>query len=401
MSVSTEVGSHRSHETDAPIGVAILGSTGSIGTQALDVIRAHPGKFEIISLAAGANGKLLQEQVAEFRPRLVVAHPDALAAQEHATAIDFATGEAGLVEAATHPQVDVVLVATSGHAAITPTIRAIEAGKTIALANKESIVCAGELIIPLARAVGVEIRPVDSEHSAIWQCLTSTSTSSIARLVLTASGGPFREASIKELENVSIAQALDHPTWQMGGKITIDSATMMNKGLELIEAHWLFGVPYEDIDVLVHPESIIHSLVEFDDGSQLAQLSLPDMRLPIQYALTYPEHWPGPMERLDLAKVANLSFFAVDHQRFPAVSLARQAGQQGQSYPTVLSSADEIAVAAFLEGALRFHDIVAIVEETLEKHDPVPISSTEHVAEADLWARAMARECVKRRRLRA
>ena len=384
-----------------PVGIAILGSTGSIGTQALDVVRAHPGRFRVVSLAAGHNGALLRRQVREFSPQIVVAHQQTLDSQPFDASITCHTGPQGLVEAATHPDVDIVIVATSGHAAILPTYRAIEAGKTIALANKEAIVCAGDFIVPLARERGVELRPVDSEHSAIWQCMNGARHSSVARLILTASGGPFRDATPAELASVTVEQALAHPTWQMGGKVTIDSATMMNKGLEIIEAHWLFDIPYAQIDVLIHPESIVHSLVEFQDGSQIAQLSLPDMRLPIQYALTYPDRVPGPMQRLDLASTGQLSFSPVSADTFPGLALARRAGELGRSYPAVLSAADEIAVAAFLAGRIRFLDIVAVVEATLEAHQPVTLETLEDLSAVDAWARNEARSQVRARNLRA
>ena len=273
------------------IGIAVLGSTGSVGTQALDVIAHHPERFRIVALAAGGNTELLNHQIAQFLPDLVACeHEISCTAINHSRVM---YGQDGLVAAATHAEADIVIVATSGHAAIIPTFKAITAGKTIALANKEVIVCAGALVMPHAAKHGVEVRPVDSEHSAIWQSLGRSSTREIDRLIVTASGGPFRSTPERELRNVTVADALAHPTWSMGGKITIDSATLMNKGLEVIEARWLFDIPFERIEVVVHPESIIHSLVEFVDGSQIAQLSLPDMRLPIQYALTYPEHAPA------------------------------------------------------------------------------------------------------------
>jgi 1-deoxy-D-xylulose-5-phosphate reductoisomerase len=376
---------------EGPVGVAVLGSTGSIGRQTLEVI-AHLGdRFRVIALAAGRNAGVLAEQVARYAPDLV-----AVEAAETAAALPAGTrvavGAEGLVAAATHPAADIVVVATSGHAAIGPTHRAIAAGKTIALANKETIVCAGELIVPFARARGVEIRPVDSEHSAIWQGLGRSPTREVARLIVTASGGPFRETPPERLATVTVAEALAHPTWAMGGKITVDSATLMNKGLEVIEAHWLFGVPFERIEVLIHPESVVHSLVEFADGSQIAQLSLPDMRLPIQYALTYPERAPSPCRRLSLAEVGALHFAAPDAGRFPALTLAREAGTAGGTYPTVLSAADEVAVAAFLAGRLRFVDIIEVVARVVDRHRPEGELSFEVIEAADTWARVVAAE---------
>ena len=375
-----------------PIGLAVLGSTGSIGTQTLDVVAGHPERFRVVALAAGGNLNLLAEQVARFAPDLVacadgadtscISHPEVV------------TGEDGLIAAATHPAAEIVVVATSGHAAIVPTYRAIAAGKTIALANKETIVCAGELIVPFAAARGVQIRPVDSEHCAIWQGLGGRPTAEVSRLILTASGGPFRDASPDELAGVTAAQALHHPTWAMGGKITIDSATLMNKGLEVIEARWLFGVPYARIEVLIHPESIVHSLVEFVDGGQIAQLSLPDMHLPIQYALSYPERLPSSCRRLSLAEVGGLHFAPPDEVRFPALRLARQAGETGGTYPTALSAADEVAVAAFLAGRLPFTGIAELVARVLDRHRPDGPLGFETIAAADRWARAEAERLV-------
>ena len=374
-------------EPDAPFGLAILGSTGSIGRQTLEIVAEHPDRFRVVSLAAGSNAQLLAEQAARFRPQMIaLERPD----PDVSFDLPAAVGVDGLTEAATHPDVDIVVTATSGHAAILPTARAIEAGKTIALANKETIVCAGELIVPLARKHGVEIRPVDSEHSAIWQSLGRSDGSDVERLILTASGGPFRQLTTAEMADVTPEQALAHPNWSMGGKITIDSATLMNKGLELIEAHWLFGIPYDRIDVVIHPESVIHSLVEFVDGSHVAQLGLPDMRLPIRYALTFPRHTRSSGRRLSLVETGALHFAEPDPQRFPALRLAREAGTAKQSYPTVLSAADEVAVEAFVQGRIRFTDIAAVVEHTLDKHKPISIRDFGAVEEADEWARRTA-----------
>jgi len=378
-----------------PIGVAILGSTGSVGRQALEVIAHHPDRFRVVALAAGSNTAMLAEQTARFVPDLVSLQNEE-ADQPDSHTPNAARGSAGLIDVATHSAADIVVVATSGHAAIVPTHHAIAAGKTIALANKETIVCAGELIIPFARERGVEIRPVDSEHSAIWQSLGRSAHSEISRLILTASGGPFRETGLREMTEVTLEQALAHPTWAMGGKITIDSATLMNKGLEVIEAHWLFDVGYDQIDVVIHPESIVHSLVEFLDGSQVAQLSLPDMRLPIQYALTYPRHADSPCHKLSLTHIGALHFAAPDELRFPALSLARQAGRAGGTYPTVLSAADEIAVEAFIAKRIRFTDIMEIVERVLDRHRGEHDLSFESIAAADHWARPIAAQEVVR-----
>ncbi len=375
---------------NGPVGIAVLGSTGSVGTQTLDVIAHHPDRFRVVALAAGENTSLLNDQIARFQPDLVACETES-ACQEirHPRVL---IGHDGLVAAATHHDASIVVVATSGHAAILPTFYAISAGKTIALANKETIVCAGELVVPHAVARGVEIRPVDSEHSALWQSLGRTPIAEVSRLILTASGGPFRDTPASEMATVTCAQALAHPTWAMGGKITIDSATLMNKGLEVIEARWLFGVPYDRIDVVVHPESIIHSLVEFIDGSQIAQLGWPDMRLPIQYALTYPARVPGPNRRLSLADVGSLTFSSPDVSRFPALALCRDVGRAGQTYPTVLSAADDVAVHAFLAGKLRFPQIVEIAQRVIDGHRPSGPLSFDSIAEADMWARQTATE---------
>jgi 1-deoxy-D-xylulose-5-phosphate reductoisomerase len=378
-----------------PIGVAVLGSTGSIGRQTLDVISRLPERFRVVALAAGTNHELLATQVRLFRPDVIACDDFDVAAGDF-DEIACLSGRDGLIAAATHPDAEIVVVATSGHAAIVPTYRAVEAGKTIALANKETIVCAGEIIMPLAARSGAEIRPIDSEHSAIWQALGAPRRADVARLILTASGGPFRATPKARLATVTAAEALAHPTWRMGDKITIDSATLMNKGLEVIEAHWLFSVPYERIEVLVHPESIIHSIVEFADGSQVAQLSLPDMRLPIQYALTYPEHTAGPCRRLDLADVGALHFERPDLDRFPALRLARRAGELGMTYPTVLSAADEVAVEAFQAGKIGFPDVAGIIERVLDAHSASALTEVDDVFAADAWARAAATALVAR-----
>uniref|UniRef100_A0A831TA81 1-deoxy-D-xylulose 5-phosphate reductoisomerase n=1 Tax=Thermorudis peleae TaxID=1382356 RepID=A0A831TA81_9BACT len=378
--------------------LAVLGSTGSIGRQTLEVVDAYPDHFDVVALAAGQNIALLQQQIDRYRPQLVsVARDEDRALVQARTVL---TGEDGLIAAATAPEVDLVVVATSGHQAIRPTLAAIAVGKTIALANKETVVCAGELIVAEARRRGVQIRPIDSEHSGIWQCLSVPHRrEELARVTLTASGGPFRDTPLSRLEQVTAAEALAHPVWKMGSKITVDSATLMNKGLEVIEAHWLFDLPFEQIDVLIHPQSIVHALVTFRDGSVLAQLACPDMRLPIQYALVYPERLPAACQPLDLGAVSRLEFAPPDLERFPALQLAREAGQAGSTYPTVLSSADEVAVAAFLRGELRFTDIARVVRDVLERHQaPGGPLTLEHIAEADAWARAEARRRIQQAR---
>lgn len=370
--------------------LAILGSTGSIGRQTLAVVDHLPDRFEVVALAAGHNAELLQEQVDRYRPRLVSVadgcDPRTIQAPE------VLSGAEGLEAVATMPEADIVVVATSGHSAIRPTLEAIRRGKTIALANKEAIVCAGEILVGEARRRGVEIRPVDSEHSAVWQCLSVRhQESEVDRVTLTASGGPFRDTPAAELATVTVEQAMAHPTWRMGSKVTVDSATLMNKGLEVIEAHWLFDLPYERIDTVIHPQSIVHALVSFADGSVVAHLAVPDMRLPIQYALTYPERPPAPHLRLDIAALGRLEFSPPDPERFPALELARAAGEAGSTYPTVLSSADEVAVAAFIAGRLGFTGIVDVVRAVLDRHQPAPGPLTlEAIAEADAWARREA-----------
>jgi 1-deoxy-D-xylulose-5-phosphate reductoisomerase len=381
---------------DPPLSVAVLGSTGSVGTQVLDVLRSFPDRFRVTALTAGANIELLAAQAREFHPELIVANDDSMRSAELPGGTRSETGVAGLIEAATLPDVDIVVTATSGHAAIVPTARAIEAGKTIALANKETIVCAAEIIMPLARQHNVAIHPVDSEHSAIWQAMGGSDPNHVSRLILTASGGPFRTYSMAQMDSITVEMALNHPTWSMGGKITIDSATLMNKGLEVIEAHWLFGVPYERIDVLVHPESIIHSIVEFDDYSQLAQLGLPDMRLPIQYALTYPDHAPGPCKRLSLADIGALHFAQPDEDRFPCLRLAREAGSKRGPYPAILSTADEIAVQAFMTGSLSFSGIARTVDHALASYSGPESVTLESLAEIDAWTRTTALESIAR-----
>jgi 1-deoxy-D-xylulose-5-phosphate reductoisomerase len=384
-------------DRDSRVGVAILGSTGSIGRQTLKVIDEHADRFRVVALAARVASERFLGQVARYRPEITAVFESTPALKNDVGAVML--GGDGLIAASTHPSADIVVVASSGHAAIVPTIRALEFGKTIALANKETLVCAGEIIASLAAASGNFIRPIDSEHSAIWQALDGSPIEQIDRIILTASGGPFRTAPATELARMTAAEALAHPTWSMGKKITVDSATLMNKGLEVIEAHWLFGLPYEQIDVLVHPESVVHSLVEFVDGGQIAQLGLPDMRVPIQYALTYPERIKLSTPRLNLAEVSALHFERPDIGRFPALRLAREAGIAGRTYPTVLSAADDEAVRAFLAGDLRFVDIPTAVEIVLEKHQPRDLT-LDSIWEADRWARIAAGEAVAAMRSR-
>ncbi|HEX3043530.1 MAG TPA: 1-deoxy-D-xylulose-5-phosphate reductoisomerase [Bacillota bacterium] len=382
--------------------LAIIGSTGSIGRQALEVVRQFPERFEIVALAAGSNLELLVEQARIYRPKyLVIGEAERyreLKDQVAGTGITALMGIEGLTAIAVLPEVGQVLTAVVGSMGIKPTLAAIEARKSIALANKETLVAAGSIIMPAAAANKVDVIPVDSEHSAIFQCLEGRSPSQVERLILTASGGPFRNYQPEELGKVTVQEALNHPNWKMGGKITIDSATMVNKGLEIIEAHWLFNMPFERIAVTIHPESIIHSLVELVDGSQIAQLGLPDMRVPIQLALTYPERLSNSFPRLDLAKGANLTFGAVNPELFPAVGLAYEAGRRGGSLPAVLNAANEVAVGAFLQGKIRFIEIVPVVAKVMERHQGEGFKANpdlEEIFAADTWARRVAKEIMK------
>ena len=357
--------------------VALLGSTGSIGTQTLDVLRSNPHLFQLVGLAAGLQTDLIDAQIAEFQPKHVVRGDVATGARPNADA---------LIEIATLPEADIIVVATSGHDAIAATLAALQAGKVVALANKEAIVCAGELMMPLCE-LGTNLRPIDSEHSAIWQSLQSGDARDVRRIILTASGGPFRTWDADQLANVTPAQALKHPNWEMGAKITIDSATLMNKGLELIEAAWLFSTPIERVEVVVHPESTIHSMVEFADRSTIAQLSPPDMKLPIQYALTWPRHTASELAPLDFSNTMSITFEPPREDAFPALRLARESARLGLTYPTVLSAADEIAVEAFLLERIGFLDIAEVIESVLAKHNGIAVTSLEAVREADAWAR--------------
>jgi 1-deoxy-D-xylulose-5-phosphate reductoisomerase len=370
--------------------LAILGSTGSIGRQVLEVVRSFPERFQVVALAAGKNTPLLAQQAREFGPKLIFAqNPD-----------DHMVGRAGYLsmeEMASHPDVDFVVIATSGKAGLMPTLSAIHSGKTIALANKETLVMAGGVVIAEAHRYGVTILPIDSELSAIWQCLHGEERGQVARIILTASGGPFRDYSREELARVTPEEALKHPTWLMGGKVTIDAATLMNKGLEVIESHWLFDIPFDHIEAVLHRESIVHSLVEFADGSVKAMLSPPDMRLPIQYALSYPERWQNPdLPRLDLAQVHRLNFESIDTDRFPCFELAVEAGRKGGTYPAVLCAADEVAVELFVQQRLGFLEIAELVESVLSQHRGISQPELEDILAADAWAREIAKSSTSR-----
>ncbi|MFC1988106.1 1-deoxy-D-xylulose-5-phosphate reductoisomerase [Chloroflexota bacterium] len=371
--------------------VAILGSTGSIGQQTLAVVRAFPERFHIVGLAAGENIDLLAKQINEFKPIFVHYHntrlPSHLANAEYKIL--------SLEDMASHIDVDTVVIATSGKSGLSPTLAAVKAGKNVALANKEALVMAGEIITNEAKSSATRILPIDSEHSAIWQCLIGE-TQPAAQLMLTASGGPFHNYSPAQLDCVTTKQALSHPTWQMGKKVTIDSATLMNKGLEIIEAHWLFDMPFDKIKVLIHPQSIIHSMVEFIDGSIKAQLSCPDMRLPIQYALSYPERLSNPkLPRLDWNNIKNLTFKQPDLDTFSCLKLAAEAGRKGGTYPAVLCAADEVAVEFFLSQRIKFSDIVRLVEQALQEHEAIAHPGLEEILLADTWAREKVTNIIK------
>lgn len=380
--------------------IAILGSTGSIGRSALAVVDAHPSRLQVAALAAGDNAALLAEQIDQYKPRVAAIATatglDRLRSALSSTATTrVLSGAEGLLAVASHPEVDVVICASAGTAGLEAVLAAIEAGKTIALANKEVLVMAGALVTEAARRNCVSILPVDSEHNAIHQCLHGRNPDEIRRLILTASGGPFRELPEADLERVRPEAALRHPTWQMGRKITIDSATLMNKGLEVIEAHWLFGVDADRIDVLIHPQSIVHSMVELNDGSVIAQLGITDMRLPIQYACSYPERWDTPLPTLNLAKAGRLEFHEPAHDRFPCLALAYRALRAGGTLPVVLNAANEVAVEAFLDGKLGFTAIPRVIEKTMNTHEIERVSTIDTVRRVDRWARQQAHDAAR------
>jgi 1-deoxy-D-xylulose-5-phosphate reductoisomerase len=366
----------------AILRLAVLGSTGSIGQQTLDVVRALPGQFKVAALAGGTNADLLARQTKEFDPEFVFSKDPEFARRLVADGRFL-----DILKMAAHPGIDRVVIATSGMAGLEPTLAAVKAGKTICLANKEAVVCAGKLITAEAKKNGGRILPVDSEHSAIWQCLRGERQKPV-RIILTASGGPFRALSKTKLDNVTPEQALAHPSWEMGPKVTVDSATLMNKGLEIIEARWLFGVSIKNIRVIVHPRSIVHSLVEFGDGSVKAQLSLPDMRLPIQYALTYPRRQANPeLPKIDWDGLSSLDFEPPDYDKFPCLKLATWAGLKGGTYPAVLCAADEELVNLFLAKKLKFGDIARNIETLLNKHRAVTRPDMEDILAASAWAK--------------
>ena len=369
--------------------IAILGSTGSIGTQTLDVIRAHSDELEVVALAAGSNKERLKEQIREFHPELV-SLSDEKKAQElkeelAGEAVEVVCGMDGLIEVAGIDSADVVVTAVVGMMGILPTMEAIRKGKDIALANKETLVTAGHLIIPMAREYGVSILPVDSEHSAIFQCLQGEPKKALDKILLTASGGPFRGKSAEFLETVTLEDALNHPNWSMGPKITIDSSTMVNKGLEVMEAKWLFGVDYSQIEVVIQPQSISHSMVQYIDGAVIAQLGTPDMRVPIEYALFYPERRSLPGDRLDFSKLSQITFEKPDYKVFRGLSLAIEAGKTGGTMPTVFNAANERAVAKFLKGEIKYTDIVRSIEKCMDAHKVSAHPDLEEILATEQW----------------
>ena len=381
--------------------LAVLGSTGSIGTQALEVVRRHPDRFRVVGLATGRKRiDLLLGQIREFMPPMVaVADPEGADEVSRrlgpVRGVEILAGEDAAERLAMASDADMVLNAMVGAAGLGPSLAALQSGKLLALANKESLIVGGELMMDLVKGEPERLIPVDSEHAALAQCLRGERREDVRRVVVTASGGPFREWSSEELSRASVKEALAHPTWSMGQKITIDSATLMNKGLEVIEAHHLFDLDYRQIDVVVHPESVIHGMVEFHDGSVLAQMANPDMRLPIQFALAYPDRLQAAIPRLDLARLGRLTFEPVDQERFPALGLAYSAGQRGSTYPAVLNAANEVAVGAFLEGRVRFTTIPEIVGAVMDEHQPAAAVSVVTLSRADGWARRRASEIVE------
>ncbi len=380
--------------------ISILGSTGSIGVNTLEVVRSHPDKFKVIALSCGKNLEKVKEQILEFKPLLVSVQKEQDAetlknsfSSKNIPKIVF--GENGNIEVATHPQTNLVVSAIVGAIGLVPTLRAIQAKKAIALANKETMVVAGELMNLAAKEAQVDIFPVDSEHNAIFQCLIGHKKEEVKRLILTASGGPFLHLSKKELEKVTLEQALRHPKWKMGAKITIDSATLMNKGLEVIEARWLFNIPENQIDVHIHPQSVIHSMVEYYDGSVIAQLGIPDMQIPIAYALSYPNRLPNRLPSLDLCQVRDLNFYPPDLEKFECLALAKQALTLGGEAPCLLNAANEVVVQAYLDQQIHFLDIPRIVRKVLLEHPTKQITSLEQLLETDRFARMRAAEMIQ------
>jgi len=381
--------------------ITILGSTGSIGVNALKVIRSNPEEYEVIALAAGRNTRLLLKQIRDFQPQAVSVLDEALESElksgfANNSGPEVFSGSKGAIHLATMDGVDTVISAMTGAAGFLPTYEAIHAGKHVALANKETMVMAGALVMEMAKKQGVSIIPIDSEHSAILQSLHGHPREDLKRIILTASGGPFRDLSLEEMKKVSPEQALNHPNWNMGAKISVDSATLMNKGLEAIEAKWLFDLDMDQISILLHPQSIIHSMVEYKDGAVMAQLGIPDMTIPISYALSFPRHMENELPPLELERTGMLSFEKPDLRRFRCLGLAIQAAGIGKSMPAVLNGANEIAVQLFLEKKIGFLDIPYLIDMTMEMHKPFPVDGVEAVMEADRWAREKAGEALRK-----
>lgn len=378
--------------------ISLLGSTGSIGRQTIEVAAANPDKLKIRTLVAHHSDELLEEQIKAVEPDFAVLTDKEAAARLTARyhgRTEILAGEEGLLAAATYEKVDTVLASMVGYAGLRPTMAAIKCGKNIALANKETLVAGGSLVMNAVREHGVSLTPVDSEHSAIFQSLRGGGEKEVKRLLITASGGPFRGRKRAELENVTLAQCLNHPNWSMGKKITVDSSTLANKGLEVIEAHWLFAMPYEKIDVVVHPQSIVHSLVEFCDGSVIAQLGEPDMRLPIQYALSWPERYPYGFEQLDLVRAGTLTFEAPDLEAFPSLRIAIDCGKAGGTLPCAFNAANEEAVYAFLDDKIKYLDIPYITAKVTELHKNILQPTIEDIEETDSWARIAAQQVIR------
>ncbi|AFY74713.1 1-deoxy-D-xylulose 5-phosphate reductoisomerase [Synechococcus sp. PCC 7502] len=380
--------------------ITLLGSTGSIGTQTLDIVSQYPDQFRVVGMTAGGNIELFAQQVLQFKPEIIaIANPDKyLALKEAISSLKsqpiILAGTEGVETVAAYGDTQTVVTGIVGCAGLLPTIAAIKAKKDIALANKETLIAAGSVVMPLVQEYGIKILPADSEHSAIFQCLQGVPEGGLRRIILTASGGAFRDLPTEKLAAVTIADALKHPNWSMGKKITIDSATLMNKGLEVIEAHYLFGVDYDHIEIVIHPQSIIHSLIELEDTSVLAQLGLPDMRLPLLYALSYPDRISTDWTRLDLVKSGDLTFRSPDHFKYPCMQLAYSAGRAGGSMPAVLNAANEQAVDLFLNEKITFLQIPQLIEQTCDRHDHITNPNLEDIIEVDTWARTTVREIV-------
>ena len=378
--------------------VSILGSTGSIGTQALEIIELFPDKFKVLGLSAGKNIELLKEQIEKYKPQIAAVEDEQYAGELNKIlnykGTEIVYGQQGYIKVSTLPGVDTVISSIVGSAGLMPTYEAIRAGKDICLANKESLVIAGELLIKEAAASKSKILPIDSEHSAIFQALNGSNMNEVKRLIITASGGPFRETPKEKLSEVTVENALNHPTWKMGKKITIDSSTLMNKGFEVIEARWLFDIPVESISVWIHPQSIVHSMVEYIDGSFISQLSLPDMKIPISYALSYPERLPIKEAELKPVDFTQLTFEEIDYDKFLALKLAIDAVKEGGTMPTALNAANEVAVRAFLDKKISYIGITDIIEKVMEIHDKRDIFTIEDVIQSDIWARSQAKSLI-------